>query len=182
MFVEAVLTMALSGAQAQLTADCAKPVEPTDQIVCADQRLVSLDAELKALVASAPPKRLGGSTLVEAQGAWLQRRNDCAKRADGDACAEGAYVERIRVLTSLANPVTADAQVARCSGVASGAYRAQFYGTRLVLYSLDGEPLASALPAKSRAPWAPFLAYDMSPNGFRLKGADGRSGRCAWNS
>jgi len=187
MFAELLMSAGLAAAfQApvpppveQFTANCQESAYATDHLVCADAELRGLDLELKSLVDKLPPSRLAGSPLMEGQAAWFKRRSLCAKQADHAACARAAYRERIRVLASLAEPVNAGAQATRCAGLPEKGYRAQYFSTRLVLYSLDGAPVASALPAKAGEAWTPFTTYTVTSNGFRLGGAAGLDARCA---
>lgn len=186
MFAELLMSAGLAAAwQApappppeQFTANCQESAYATDHLVCADAELRGLDLELKALINTLPPMRMAGSPLMEGQSEWFKRRSLCAKQADHAGCARAAYRERIRVLASLSEAVDASAQATRCVGLPEKGYRAQYFSTRLVLYRLNGEPMASALPAKAGEAWTPFTTYTVTSNGFRLGGAGGLDARC----
>lgn len=70
------------------------PLNPTEQTICSDGRLGSLDDQLGRSYRS-----LGGSEQLTAdQRDWLRRRNRCGRQHD---CIEAAYRERLSYLAGL---------------------------------------------------------------------------------
>jgi uncharacterized protein len=100
----------------QHTADCARPVYATDQLVCEDPQLRAIDRQLadlydrvadsRASAGADGPERphLGtnaSSLLLESDLDWFRRRSLCAFRADHRDCAIAAYRERLAVIGML---------------------------------------------------------------------------------
>lgn len=94
MTVLALLAQAVPPPVEQVTANCARPVYATDQLVCGDPELRAIDLELATALGG------GGATSspwLEPQTEWFKRRSRCAFAADHRACAISAYRERLAV-------------------------------------------------------------------------------------
>lgn len=85
----------------QVASDCAAPVYATDQLVCSDAALRSLDAQMLRLWRMAEARHRGNGTLREAQVAWFRSRSQCAFKSDHRACVVTAYQSRIATLLAL---------------------------------------------------------------------------------
>jgi uncharacterized protein len=71
----ALAQMAVPPPATQTTADCARPVYASDQLVCGDTELRQLDARLAAILDM--PAAPNGSALIESDDQWFRRRSRC---------------------------------------------------------------------------------------------------------
>jgi hypothetical protein len=145
----------------QTSADCARPTYASDMLVCGDSELMARDAELAALVSSAP---LAGAALMESDAEWFRRSRRCAFAANQRACLAAAYASRLTLRRMLAAPATEAAQSATCKG-ARGTLEVSLAvlaeGTRLVIRDrATGAPLGVAPPPPPKgAPWQSFASF-----------------------
>jgi uncharacterized protein len=137
---------------AQLSADCARAVYATDQLVCADPVLLALDRRLVALLATVPEQTVG-SPWVEDQEAWFRRSRLCAFQIEHAACVAGAYHERIAVLSALASAPP------RLTGRCSAGYAAKIATDGNGGVELMNGDRVIAVAAPGGAAWQPFISY-----------------------
>ncbi|MEO9132848.1 MAG: hypothetical protein ABI240_16810 [Sphingomonas sp.] len=106
MFLSLAMTQAapVPPPMPQTVADCARPVYATDQLVCEDPELLSLDRQLGDLMSKIPNDLLQGKWIEEPT-AWFRRSRLCAFKEDHLGCIAQAYRDRIAVLSALALPV-----------------------------------------------------------------------------
>lgn len=143
----------------QRTADCARPVYASDQLVCTDPDLRRVDAEL-ALSLARGGERTG--RWIEDGEAWFRRSRLCAMRADHRQCLTDAYQERRLVLRA---PVTGDR--GKPCGVLG---TARMPDGNVALYENDGR-LAGVAMRPSRA-WTPFVRISTSRRVLDLAGKE----------
>jgi uncharacterized protein len=155
----------------QAVADCERPTYASDQLVCADARLLSLDRELRDLLAMVDlPSRVAPTSLVEPQEAWFRRRSLCAFSETHAACLNAAYSERIAVLTAVnlaSAAVTRGAEAATCDNAP--------WGSRDVLIRRNSRHTATVMDARATVLGVAFTSAhgsDWSPSvQFRRDGA-----------
>ena len=87
----------------QATADCAARTYVADELVCDDDVLRGLDAELARLLALPEPGSLCRAER-DAQRDWFRRRNLCVFETDARRCVEAAYRERLAALRARCGP------------------------------------------------------------------------------
>jgi uncharacterized protein len=160
-----LLAQAVPPPAEQVTADCARPIYATDQLVCRDAELRALDLQLaQSLTAfDAAP-----SPWLEAQSAWFKRRSRCAFQADHRTCAVWAYRERLKVVTQW--PMTVRPIRAACSdrlidSLAIEPDRIGFF----VRGRLAGVALTGVQP-----PWQPYLSASSARRQVKAQGPAGR--------
>ncbi len=82
----------------QMMADCVAPTYATDMLVCNDQELRALDAELARLWEHAASVSDGDAAAGVEQAAWFRERSRCAFMEDHRGCVVSAYRSRIVAL------------------------------------------------------------------------------------
>ncbi len=79
--------------------DCSKvKKDSSESIICASDKLMTLDRELAKVYKKALHKSSKGDELKAMQRGWIKRRNDCWKNADEAQCMKKQYKMRIRGL------------------------------------------------------------------------------------
>lgn len=155
----------------QHTADCAHPVFATDQLVCADPALRTLDARLGTLLASASPPE---SRWVEPQWQWFQRRSRCAFSKDHKGCVEAAYRERLALFEP--PPRVEERRAIKCEGADLAAVGVQ--NGKIILFGPLGEVWGLAWSEPSAKVWTPFLTALRRGREVSLHTIEGVSSRC----
>ena len=136
----------------QHTADCERPTNAIDQLVCGDPALAALDRQLADLLHKLTADRLRGP-LIEDQKAWFRRSRLCAFQKEERRCTNEAYQERIAELSALLAPppaMTMQCHAGRTRFAASmnGATLSIMAGTDIVGLAIPPAPH-----------WVPFLSF-----------------------
>ena len=156
----------------QATADCARPVYATDQLVCGDPPLRALDATMRQRLRQIA---LPSSSWLEDQTAWLRRRSLCAFSARHRACTIAAYRDRLAVLgVPLSAPP--DARQVRCDdpGIVT-----RYGDDRLsMFYDAKGALVAVASSATATDDWRPFVNLRGRGRRLTLQNVTGQKTRC----
>jgi uncharacterized protein len=152
----------------QSSADCARPVYASDQLVCGNGDLRRLDDELAALLAGRPEP---SGPWIEPQADWFRRSRTCAFSARHAACLEAAYRERIGLLRSASQPPPADLACRPAS------LKAALLPEGLLMW--DSARLAG-IAARATDGWQPFLELRAGKRDYRVHDRQGRLvARCA---
>lgn len=86
--------------------DCAHSVYATDQLVCTDSALRTLDTEMTQRVAQMGQRTpWRDAAWFENQHKWLSRRSRCAFQQDHRACATAAFCSRLIELDAVLGPL-----------------------------------------------------------------------------
>ncbi|WP_037497784.1 hypothetical protein [Sphingomonas jaspsi] len=161
----ALLAQAVPPPVDQTTADCARPVYATDQLVCGDAELRVLDQQLATALVGFEAT---SSRWLEPQSNWLKRRSSCAFERDHRTCALSAYRERLAVVRIW--PVAGAAIPVVCSDrrIDAAVFESErvgfFTGRRLVGVALVG-------PSPS---WRPYLSAVSMHRQVRAQGLPGK--------
>jgi uncharacterized membrane protein/uncharacterized protein len=169
----------------QAIADCERPTYASDQLVCGDARLLSLDRELRDLLAMVDlPSRVAPASLVEPQEAWFRRRSLCAFSETHAACLNAAYSERIAVLTAVnlaSAAVTRGAEAATCDNAPWGSrdvlIRRNSRHTATVM-DTQATVLAVAFTSARGSDWSPYVRFARDGAAIRFTTLDGTTVEC----
>ncbi|MBA4306338.1 MAG: hypothetical protein C0429_06330 [Sphingopyxis sp.] len=159
----------------QSTADCARPVYASDQLVCSDPELRQLDAELAAK--SRVPAAWSGSALIESDGQWFKRRSHCAFESDHRICLLQSYRDRLSFLES-ATQTRDQMAVASCAMWGLVEIDRMPNGYRIVRTRQNQALKAIAAPASGQSIWKPVWAAESRPSSIDFKSYDGRRISC----
>lgn len=154
---------------------CATSTFAVDKTVCADADLRALDTRLRVLLANNGDKVAPGTAFVEADEAWLGRRNQCAFQAAQRDCLIVAYAERSYLAEAL-----------RSAGAATieGACGRSFPDARLIFgrdtvtaYDDLGRIIALGV-LRARPGWRYFASAERSTKQVRFRTLDGATLAC----
>lgn len=96
-----VLALPATALAARTSFDCTKATARVEQLVCRDEALAKLDLRVADLFRKAEDAAGGERARIalrDAQRAWPQKRNACARSADVRACTVLAYRSRLSEL------------------------------------------------------------------------------------
>lgn len=162
----------------QVSADCSTPTYATDQLVCGDAELRAMDAAMVQALGKVSPGLLDNPPpFVESQTAWFKRRSMCAFDADGRACTQDAYAERLAVLGELA-VAGAGGRSVRCERPLRAQLSAHTNQNLTVLRNASGGVEAVALLPDAHSGWKAFAEYTTKGKTIRLVRADGVRMEC----
>jgi uncharacterized protein len=145
------------GPFAQVSFDCAKATDMTEQMVCADPELAQLDGRLAAAYARAGDRPgTDKATLSAAQNGWIKRRNDCWQATDRRHCVLESYETRLVELVVGSGEVVAPAPVQYACGPDNKPFTAVFYNqldpkSAVLTYGGDARAIVFAEPSGSGA-------------------------------
>ena len=88
--------------------ECANAASAIERLICSDDRLAESDQLLNTSWTRLQAAGLADGE-VEAQRAWIVRRNACVLEDDPQTCVRGAYRERIHELDELREKAQAEA-------------------------------------------------------------------------
>lgn len=81
--------------------DCTRAASAIERLICSDDWLAESDQLLNRSWTRLQEADRADDEAVEAQRAWIQRRNACVLEDEAQACVRTAYRERIRELDAL---------------------------------------------------------------------------------
>ncbi len=173
----------------QSVADCERPAYASDQLVCADARLLALDRELRDLLATVDvPSRVAPASLVEPQVDWFRRRSLCAFSAQHSACLEAAYTERIAVITAVglaSTQATQRSEPATCLDAPWGSADVRMRrtggdtgGHTATVMDLQGRVIAVASAVARASDWSPSVRFTQSGAAIQFTTLDGATIEC----
>lgn len=162
----------------QSTADCARPVFASDQLVYSDPELRDLDGQLvKGLLQNtASPE----NDFVENDGEWFKRRSRCAFETEHRGCLLDAYQDRVAIIkgAALAPVRTLTAKCNALGRVSLGVLATGYISLR----SIKTKALvAIASPARGQSPWKPLLTTTERGRVFEFKSHAGSNLSCRVN-
>lgn len=157
-------TLATATAQAlppppvQHVADCDAPEYAIDQLVCSDPELSTMDRTVRMMLRAVTPDAVSSPPpFVESQRDWFVRRSRCAFAADGRACTQHAYAERMAVLGALGTGTTPGCTI-RCTGALAGLPLGISVNQNVVvLTDPTGRAVLVALEPDAHSPWKAFV-------------------------
>lgn len=145
----------------QVTADCNHSAYATDQLVCGDSVLQTLDAEMAKKVAQVEQRALWpGTVWFEDQKAWFKRRSLCAFEQDQRDCAAAAYRTRLVELGAALAPQPGLHPI-ECGLSARWRASSVMENDALLVYDTDGKMVLVALPPTT-AKWSSWVTYRVS--------------------
>ncbi|MFN3450727.1 MAG: hypothetical protein ACK4ZE_01095 [Sphingorhabdus sp.] len=157
----------------QMTADCARPVYASDQLVCGDQALQLLDARLSAMLGQNQVTPI--SAFYESDDAWFKRRSRCAFEVEHKSCLIEAYSDRIAVVEALSAD-TASPKTATCKILPN--IRRVLIGTtpggQIIVRDSRNVLIGVASEKAKTGIWKPMLAVATSRNSYQFESQDGR--------
>jgi uncharacterized protein len=165
----------------QYTADCARPVYASDQLVCSDAELRSLDDRLALLLKDKPMlAQRSGSDFYEAQPAWFKRRSVCAMQVEHRACLAAAYEERIRVIEVVGTNAPVQSRPKRCKlGKRPDAITLfKQRENEVFIASSRNEIIGVAQMPLNTTSWQPFLRYSTTRSSVLLSNISNSIGKC----
>jgi len=169
----------------QSVADCERPTYASDQLVCGDAELLTLDRELRHLLATVDLQtRVAPASLFEPQDLWFRRRSLCAFSELHAACLKAAYSERIAVITavgSASSEATQSAEAASCSNApwgSSDVFIRRTSGQATTVMDSQARVLAVALVSTRGSGWSPSVRLAADGAAIRLTTHDGITVEC----
>lgn len=165
----------------QLTADCARPVYASDQLVCGDAELRLQDDRLALLLNGRPElAQRNGSAFFEAQSAWFKRRSMCAMNAEHRKCLSAAYAERMRVVEVVGTTVSANSRQKRCKLAKpfEAVVLASTHANEILMAFSGNEVVGLAIQQGNDDQWRPFLRYSKVNSSIVLSGISNSIGKC----
>lgn len=167
----------------QLTADCNRPVYASDQLVCEDGELRSLDEKLAGQVRDKPQLgTLKGSTYYEAQSAWFKRRSLCAMKSSHRQCLLTAYAERIRIVDAMGSITPTNQALKSCKPrkVSEAIRLSRLSSEAILVANLKGEVIGVAFQQDATKVWQPFIRFEKNQSKVLLRGISNPIGKCPY--
>lgn len=171
----ALAQMSVPPPMEQLTADCARPVYASDQLVCGDTELRQLDARLAAILNM--PAAANGIALIESDDQWFKRRSRCAFETDHRACLVQSYRDRLAFLES-ATQMRERKWGARCTIWGQVEIDRVPNGYMLVRTRDDQSLRAIAAPVSEQSVWKPVWTATVRGLRIDFTSHDGRRISC----
>lgn len=159
----------------QSTADCARPVYASDQLLCDDPELRQLDTQLAAVLRV--PAAWNGSSLIESDSQWFKRRSRCAFETDHRACLVQSYRDRLAFLES-ATQMRERTWGARCTIWGQVEIDRVPNGYMLVRTRDDQSLRAIAAPVSEQSVWKPVWTATVRGLRIDFTSHDGRRISC----
>ena len=159
----------------QSTADCARPVYASDQLLCDDPELRQLDTQLAEVLRV--PAAWNGSALIESDSQWFKRRSRCAFESDHRACLLQSYRDRLAFLASATQ--TRDRTLyATCASWGRVEIDRMQNGYMFVRTRQNQAMKAIAAPVSGQSSWKPVWAAASRPSYIDFISYDGRRISC----
>lgn len=161
----------------QVTADCAKPVYASDQLVCGDSELRQLDARLSQTLAQ--PRVVPIGPFQESDAQWFKRRSRCAFEAEHRRCLIEAYAERISATEAPTLDIPG-AKTAICKnfGNIRRVSIGKTAGNQVFIKGEGAQLLALAVPKSNGSIWQPNISYTQNGGVYNFKTHDGTGFSC----
>jgi len=177
-------TSAVPPPPVQPTAVCDRPVYATDQLVCGDEQLRTVDARLGELYAAADRSGLpDGSQLFESASEWFRRRSLCAFKFSHRSCALAAYRERLAVVQTLitdhGRPLPLNVT---CGNAAWRGDRRRVPDSDTLVLEQDGRPIGVAVVEAPDPLWPAFLRADITGRQLTLTPLAGAPLTCSMST
>lgn len=167
----------------QLTADCNRPVYASDQLVCDDGVLRSLDAQLASQVRDKPHLgTLDGTTYYETQSVWFKRRSLCAMKPGHRQCLLAAYAERIRILDAMGSNTHTNQALKGCKPrkASEAITLSRLSSDAILVANMKGEVLGVAFQQEADKDWQPFIRFEKNQSKVLLRGLSNPIGKCQY--
>lgn len=171
----ALAQMSVPPPATQTTADCARPVYASDQLVCGDTELRQLDARLAAILDM--PAAANGSALIESDDQWFKRRSRCAFETDHRACLLQSYRDRLAFRES-ATQMRERTWGARCTIWGQVEIDRAPNGHLIVRTRNDQLLRAIAAPVPEQSAWKPVWTAMVRGSRIDFTSHDGRRISC----
>lgn len=154
----------------QQGANCSSPVYASDRLVCEDQELRAIDAEITRRSSVADAAELSSGSALESNETWFRRRSRCAFEADHRGCLLDAYHDRGLVLDAVVAPQS-NQQRLKCERPWSGRPLAlSTAGNDTVIVREGNRLLAVATSPLARSAWKPALTFRQRDRNIVFKG------------
>ena len=165
----------------QYSADCARPVYASDQLVCQTPELLALDKALASQIAATDNATFASDNrFTEGHGEWFRRRSLCAMQTDQLSCLRAAYADRSRLIERLGKPLPAAGQRFICR-LASDRSILQLSFKRpdeVLIANHTGLVVGMASNGKPISGWRSFLTFQKKQNNMTLTDAQNGSTSC----
>lgn len=159
----------------QISADCARPIFASDQLVCGDTELRQLDRKLAQTVSQNAALR--STEFIEDGSQWFKRRSRCAFEADHRGCLVAAYQDRITIIEGGSS--TSDRGVpGKCKLLGRVSVSRLSNGYLVVRSVNDGAFIAIASTSSGSTVWKSMLSYSERGHIIDFSSQDGRKFSC----
>jgi uncharacterized protein len=163
----------------KVSADCAAPVYASDQLVCADPALRSIDlryrAELDALgeIGSDP------GAIWESNVDWFRRRGQCAFLAIHRECLLAAYDDRRSLFAAIAAARRKNSEsTCQQAGVTATLHLFRAADGAVVLRDENGIVAVASPAVATRAGWVAFATARLAPGEVEIRTQGGQVLAC----
>lgn len=177
----ATSAMAIPPPVEQYSANCQNPTYASDQLICSDEQLLSLDGKLVAILVFNPElTQRPDSAFFESQSAWLRRRSLCAMKDDHAACLRASYKDRVRVLQGVGQKIPGTVAVGRCKVRfhEDDAIFTAYNDQSLVVVDADRTVIGLVSTNEDASDWQPYVSAKKSRRMLELKTITGQVSNC----
>jgi uncharacterized protein len=156
----------------QSTADCARPVYASDQLVCSDRALRVLDERLRLLLDQGPSP--AAAIMQESGEQWFKRRSLCAFQVEHQRCLAEAYTNRLAVIET-ASSDKGPGQIATCKKlekIGRITMHTAANGNIVLKDFANNGLIGIATPKSDDALWKPTLSYSKQGKLYHFQPAE----------
>lgn len=163
----------------QQSANCDRPTYASDQLVCTDPQLRTMDGLYRSMLDQ--QGAISIAAVWEDNSLWFRRRSRCAFEAEHRDCLVHAYADRIATIEVARSSVQAASwRQVQCDGpwreIEVRVIRSETENR--IVFRDNKAMLAVASPLPSLGPWLPYLGYELQGSNIALHSVAGLRINC----
>jgi uncharacterized protein len=163
----------------QVTADCVAPVYASDQLVCADPELKSIDLGYRTERDALGDPQLRPDAIWESDVDWFRRRGRCAFLTAHRECLLAAYGDRRSLIAAISAALRATGNSAcQVTGMTAPLHLYHAADGTVVLRNADGIAAVASPEGATRAGWVAFASARPNTDAVAIRNLGGQVLEC----